>query len=279
MNYPVHIGLGYAPGFKMGGFGLSAIYNYNSNMLLQNATTPMFSIDHRFDKGFIAGYGFALSGTGFTSGEGGEHLALGFSIKYLDREGIFNTYNLTSTAFMDALNAGELNDILQALGQIRGKGWGVDMGIDYAKSLSGSQTITAGLAILDPYTILHTEDNPDDLEVQSQPMQVNLGAAYNLDLGALLDLTFSIELKNIHQQKTGSGYGDDTKFGIDIGNPVMRALVGYNSGYYSYGVQFNLGLLDIYLGLFDVEVGERAGQVRARRALIYFSLFEFEFDP
>lgn len=278
MNYPVHIGLGMTPGVKMGNFGLSAIYNYQTNMLLQNQTTPMFSIDHHFDKGFIAGYAFPLKGE-FKKGKGGEHLALGFSVKYLNREGINNTFNLTSTTFMDALSGGDIDTILTSLGQVKGQGWGVDLGLDYAKSMAGGQTLYTSLAILDPYTILHTAENANDFEVQDQPMQVNLGMAYNLNLGVLLDLTFSVDVKNIHQAKTGSGYIDDTKLGIDIGNPLLRVMAGYSSGYYSYGVQADLGIIDVYVGFFDTEVGERAGRVKSRRALIYFSLFEFEFEP
>ena len=54
---PVHIGIGATPSLKMGRFGLTAIVNSQSNFKLMNDYTPMLDIDHRYDKGFIAGYG------------------------------------------------------------------------------------------------------------------------------------------------------------------------------------------------------------------------------
>ena len=278
MNFPVHMGINMTPSVKMGNFGLTAIYNYQTNMLLQNDTTPMFTIDHHFDKGFIAGYAFPIYGK-YKTGEGGEHLALGFSVKYLSREGINNTFNLTSTTFLNALSAGEVDDILTSLGQVKGTGWGIDLGVDHVTSMGSGQTLFTSLAILDPYTKLHTEDNVNDFEVQSQPMQVNLGMAYNIDFGALLDVTFSTDVKNIHQAKQANGYGEDIKLGVDIGNPLLRVLAGYNAGYYSYGAQVNLGFVDMYAGFYDTEVGEKAGQIKARRAVIYFSILDFEFEP
>jgi hypothetical protein len=277
MDYPIHMGLNMAPGLKMGKFGITAILNYQTNLMLQNQITPMLDVDHRFDKGFIAGFAMPLSGS-FSSKSGGEHFAIGASLKYLQREGIEGTFNLTSTSLMDALSAGEVSDVLGALGQVKGSGWGVDLGADWAKT-SGSSTLMASLAILDPYTILHTESNPNDYEVQDQPMQVNLGVGWKLDFGPALDVTVSADLRNIHQQKVGSEYQRDFKFGIDVGTPVLRVLAGMNSGQYTYGIQTNLGIIDMFLGLYDVEIGERLGQQRSSRALIYFSLFDFTFDP
>ncbi|MEX1099632.1 MAG: hypothetical protein WEB87_04360 [Bacteriovoracaceae bacterium] len=269
MDKPLHIGAGAAPGFKMGRFGISAIVNYQSNFNLLNQVTPMLDIDHRFDKGFVMGYGFPLK-----AGQG-ENFSLGFATKYLQRESIFGTYNLTSPTLLDAFSAGEVDDILAALGQVKGSGWGFDFGLDYIKT-SGPQTFSAGLALMDVYTKLHTESNPDDREVQPQPMQVNLGTAWKVDLGAGVDFTVSGDVRNLEQQME---FMRRIRLGTEIGlTPALALLGGLNAGQYSYGVKLNTGLLTIFGGFYNVDIGEKLGQQVSKRAVVYFSLFDFTFD-
>lgn len=277
MNYPIHVGGNLSPGFKMGKFGLTAIVNYNSNLYLQNQIVPMVEVDYRFDKGFIAGFAWPFWGS-FDQETGGNHFAMGGSIKYIQREGLEGTYHLTSTTFLDAISGGESGDIIQSLGKVSGQGWGVDIGFDYAKS-SGPSTYFLSLAILDPLTNLQTSDNTKNLEVQTQPMQTNLAAAWELKLGPVLDITLSAELHNIHQQKNGDEYQKDLKMGLELDTPFFDAFAGLNGGYYSYGIKTNLFLLDVTLGFYDFEFGEQFKQVRASRALLYVSLLDFTFDP
>lgn len=277
MNYPIHLGQSLAPGLKMGKFGITAIVNNQTNITLQNQITPMMDIDYRFDKGFIAGFAYPLSGS-YSSEKGGHHFAMGASVKYIQRESVYGTFNLTGTSLLDAISAEDINSIIAELGQVKGSGWGFDVGFDWAKS-SGSSKYMVSLAILDPFTILHTEDNPKDKEVQPQYGHVNLGAAWQLDLGAALDLTMSLDMRDIQFLKEGSEYQRDLRFGIEIGLPILRVLAGINSGYYTYGIKTNLLLLDTYIGFYDLEIGEKLGQQRASRALIYFSLFDFKFAP
>ena len=72
---PIHSGISAAPSLKMGRFGLTAIVNSQTNFKLMNNYNPMLDIDHRFDRGFIMGYGMPLNGD----------LAFGMSLKYLQR--------------------------------------------------------------------------------------------------------------------------------------------------------------------------------------------------
>lgn len=277
MNFPIHVGTNYSPGFKMGKFGLTAIVNYNNNLYLQNQIVPMLEVDYRFDKGFIAGFAWPFWGS-FDQDKGGSHFAMGGSIKYLQREGVSGSYNLTSTTLLDAISGGETGDVITALGKVSGQGWGVDIGFDLASS-SGPSTFYLSMAILDPFTVLHTNKNPKDLEVQTQPMQTNLAAAWELKIGPVLDITLSAELFNIHQRKDGDEYLKDFKMGLELDTPFFDAFAGMNSGYYSYGIKTNLFLLDIYLGFYDFEIGEKYQQIRASRALLYVSLLDFTFDP
>jgi hypothetical protein len=273
---PIHLGIDYAPGFKMGRFGLSALVNYNTNFNLQNKVTPVLDVDHRFDRGFIAGYGMPIFGN-YSTGSGGEQLAFGLSLKYIQREAIYGAFNLTGYSLLDALSNSEPDEILNALGKIEGSGWGADIGLDYVNS-SGAQTFTMGLALLDIYTLLHTKSNEDDLEVQTQPLIVNFGTSYQATLGAGFDFTLSADIKHLEQQME---FTRRLHLGMEIGlSPALSLIAGINGvDNYSYGLKFNTGLINLYFGFYGTEIGEKLGQQDSDRVVIYISLFHFTFDP
>lgn len=277
LGIPIHVGFNYAPGFKMGRFGLSAINNLNTNLTLQNKISPTLEVDHRLDKGFIAGYAMPLYGN-YKTGGVGEQLSIGVSVKYLQREGIDEAHYLYGTTLLDALGSGEIADILSSLGQVTGQGWGTDVGLDYVKS-SGASTFSMGLAILDLGTTLITEDNIGDRKVQTQPTQINLGSAWTSKLASGLDLTLSADIRQLEQV--------DVEFlrrlhlGAEIGlTPAFSVLLGLNAvDNYSYGVKLNSGIIKIFAGFYGSEIGEKLGQMDSDRFTIYLSLFHFAFNP
>jgi hypothetical protein len=275
-GFPIHIGAGMAPGFKMGKFGLSAILNMQTNILLQNEVNPTMEIDHRYDKGFIMGYASPLSGS-FSQSSGGQHLALGGSIKYINRESVYGNYYLLGTELLDALSAGEISDVLTELGQVNGQGWGFDLGLDYAVS-NGPSTFTMGLAMLDIVTLLQTAENDDDREVQPQPMQVNFGTSWKGEVGGGFGLTVTADIRNLEQQME---FMKRIRLGGEISlSPALSLLAGLNGlNNYSYGLKTNLGLFKVFTGLYTEEVGEKLDQIESERFIIYFSLFSFNFDP
>lgn len=269
MNKPVHLGLGATPGFKLGRFGISAIVNNQTSLSVMNKVTPMLDIDHRYDRGFIMGYGIPLR-----TGRAGR-LSAGFSTKYIQRESIFGEYILTSPALLRAFESEDVADVLDSLGKTRGAGWGFDFGLDYIKT-SGASSFSAGIALLDVYTKLHTESNEMRREVQDQPMQVNVGAAWKASLGPGFDFTLSGDVRNLEQQME---FMRRIRLGAEIGlTPALSILGGINANQYSYGVKLNTGLISIYGGFFNVDVGEKLGEQVSKRAGVYLSLFDFTFD-
>lgn len=275
-NYPAHFDVNITPGFKMEGVGLSAIMDFQLNFHLQNSITPMLEIDHRYDKGFVLGYGRAFKGS-YTSDGGGEHLAWGVSTKFFKRESIYGNYNLTGTSLLGALNNTELSDVLNDLGKIEGQGWGFDAGIDYAKS-TGNSSIFLGLALLDIYTILHTKDNDQDLDVQTQPMRVNFGSAWVGKLVKGLEFKLSMDIKHLEKQME---FMRRVHLGSEIKlTPALSLYGGVNAiDNYSYGIKLNIGFLKIYTGFYTVEIGEKLSQLESDRFVLYLSMFDFTFDP
>ena len=261
---PIHLGLNAAPGFKMGRFGITAIVNSQSNFKLMNDYTPMLDVDHRFDRGFIAGYGMPLNGD----------LAFGMSVKYLQRESIYGTYNLVGQTMMDAISSGDPEQILQGLGQTKGSGWGVDAGFDYVVA-AGPNMFTMGLAILDIYTVLQTDSNELNRVVQTQPMQINFGTSYSLEAMGF-GLKVSADIRNLESEME---FMRRVRLGAELKmSPLLSILTGFNARSYSYGIQLDLGIVDVYAGFYEEEIGEKLGQEKSARGIIYLSLFDFNFD-
>jgi hypothetical protein len=264
-NFPIHAGINGAPGFKLGGFGLTAILNHQTNITLQNKYTPMLDIDHHYDRGFIAGYAKPIT----------KDIAIGASVKYVQRESVFGAYNLVSPRVIDAIANDELEDVLDDFGRTKGSGWGVDLGIDYVKQ-KNNKMFTMGFAIVDAYTLLNTDSNEEDRKVQSQPLKANFGASYSIK-GKLLGFRVSSDIRNL--EDTEMSLKKRFKLGTEFMlSPALSVMAGINSGQYSYGMKLNLGFLQTFAGVYGVDIGEEVDQQSSERAVIYVSLFDFNYD-
>lgn len=271
---PIHMGLSYAPGFKLGKFGLSVIVNNETDVLLLNRVSPKLYVNERYDKGFIMGYGLPLSGS-FNPKTGGEQFSMGVSVKYLKREGLNDSFALTSPTILDAVDSGEINDILESLGRAKGQGWGVDIGFEWIKKRGGT-TLSAGLSFLDPITNIVSESNAQGTEVSQEIFKTNFGLGFKQELGGGLQYTISADLHEINNMELD--FRRKFKLGFSVGGRALRAMAGFNGGYYSYGVSADLYIINLFAGFYDVEAGEDYQQVRSNRMLIYLSLFDFTFD-
>ncbi len=273
VDTPIHIGLNASPGFKLGRFGFSAIVNNQTNMNVVNRYTPMLDIDHHYDRGFIAGYGFPLNGD----------LAFGMSVKYVQRESIYGTYNLLSSSSIDLIdqieNAGDISeysDILaDAFGKSKGSAWGVDFGLDYVKR-KGNNLFTMGFSLLDAYTKFNTTSSTKQSSVQSQPLKANFGASYLIKHTGF-GMLFSADLRNL--ESFDLDFSKRVRLGTElIFTPALSVLAGLNSGQYSYGIKLDLGAIKTYAGIYGVDIGEKADQQASERVVVYVSLFDFNFD-
>lgn len=277
LGVPLHVGFNYSPGFKFGRFGFSVINNSQTNLNLQNKISPTLDVEHRYDRGFIAGYAHPLFGH-YSTGGVGEQLSIGASLKFIDRESIDDSFYLYGTSSLDALDSSDIADILSSLGQTRGEGYGVDLGFDYVKSTSTNK-YSLGLAILDIGTNFNTDKNPDNLKVQTQPARINLGAAWHKKLSTGFDFKMSADIRQL--QNSDVEFLRRLHLGAELGlTPALSLLVGLNAkDNYSYGMKLNLGLIKVFAGFFTTEIGERVGQVESERFTIFLSLLELNFNP
>lgn len=273
-GYPIHIGMEYAPGFKMGRFGMNLIYNKKADLMLMNNVSPKLYVNEKYDKGFIAGYAHPFWGR-YSHKSGGEQLAFGFSVKYINREGLDGSFALTSPTILDALDEGDINSVLKKLGEAKGSGWGGDVGFDYVKR-TGNSTFSTSISFLDPITKIHTEKNEEGTVVPDETFKTNLGFAFEQNFNPLFGYSISADIHELNNQDLD--FRRKFKMGVSLGNKALRLMGGVNSGYFSYGLGAKLVLLNIFAGFYDVESGVQYQQVRSNRFFIYLSLFDFTFD-
>ena len=264
-GFPLHLGIGLTPGFKMGNFGFSLVSNTQTTMTLLNNTHPMLDIQNREDRGFVTGYAFKLT----------PELSLGMSIKYIKRRGLMMTSSVYSTRIIDLMDADidSISSIMRGLGQQQGNSWGADLGLEYYKK-TGNTEIIWGISAMD-IGDTYFKQGDTRVEVPVQKMNISTGISMKQSYGPLLDYTLSADVVRLnHRIDHKLRYN----LGFEAGTPVVRVLGGMSSGYLSYGAQVNLGLISIYAGLYEVELGYGYKQQKNQRALLYLSLFDFHFD-
>lgn len=263
-GFPIHAGASIAPSLKMGQFGLTVFSSTQSNITLLNNSHPMIDIYHTEDNGFIAGFAKKFGNVSF-----------GASIKYLKRRGVAATKSLYDPDVIDGINAGgmdSLGDFAELFGGGQGKGWGFDLGMEYYKK-TGANEFAFGISATD---VANTKlyDGEEEAAVPEQPMRVSMGVSWKADY-KIFDYILSADL---HPLLARIDNNRRIHLGFEVGTPVLRLLGGYNAGYYSYGAEVDLGMLDVYAGFYDVEIGSGYNKKKANRFLLYVSLFDFDFD-
>lgn len=275
LDYPAHASAGVAPGFKLFNFGVNFIAQESFDVLLRNKAHPMLDLDMRSDKGVVFGIGIPLGPNRISrKSMMGSQTSLGVSAKYIERTGVRDTMALAGPVVIESIGQDELNDLLKSLGRVKGIGWGFDAGLEHVVRQGNSQFVI-GLSALDiTGTEFKVQNNPDHLKVASSRDQVNFGMAGGQDF-KMFHYILSADIRGLNEEME---FGKRLRFGVELGVPGVSLLAGMNSGYYSYGAQFDVGFMKLMGGFYDVELGSRYKQIKSRRFVVYLSLFDFSFD-
>lgn len=277
MGYPVHAGASIAPGFKFFNVGVTFLANESIDAVLQNKTHPMLDVDLRQDRGVQMGFAVPL-GPGRISRkfQSGSQTSIGVSAKYLERKGIYDTFALTGPTTMDALGKDKVNDVLRALGAVRGIAWGFDAGVEHMVRQGASQFVfgVAALDITDTNFKLDKEGASDTRKVADIRSQFNIGTSFGQDF-KIFHYILSADVRALNEEQD---FMRRVRVGAEVGLGMISLMAGLNSGYYSYGGSINLGFLKLTAGFYDLEIGTSYKQTKSRQALLYLSLFDFSFD-
>lgn len=283
LNYPVSLQASVFPGIKMMSFGFNLFASTKTNLILRNAINPVLNVDYRYDKGFITGFAWNLGSGAFSSRikksaktqvTAGNRLSLGVAFKFINREGLSDQFDLFGTTLLNKINSGatDLASLKQALGYSKGKGYGADIGAEYAIS-SGNSLFTSGISILDVGNTRFRKTQGTG-DVPYQEMSINTGAAFKQDFG-IFDYTLSADFRPINQT---IDFSRKFHFGTEIGLPLVTAYAGWSEGYVSYGASVKFWPVKLTAGFYGVEIGSKYREQEAKRFVVYLSLFDFSFD-
>ena len=283
LNYPVSLQASVFPGLKLANFGFSLFASSKTNMILRNAVHPILDVDYRYDRGFITGFAYNL-GSGATSSRikktskttttSGRRISIGGAMKFINREGMQDQYDLFGTTLLNKINSGAtgIADLKQALGYTKGKGWGADLGVEYAYS-AGSSVFTSGLSILDVGGTRFRKTEGTG-EVPTQEMSINSGVAFRQDFG-LFDYTLAADFRPI---TAPIAFSRKFHMGAELSLPFITVNAGWSEGYVSYGGSVKLWPVKLTAGFYSVELGSKFREQEAKRFVVYLSLFDFSFD-
>ncbi len=281
VDYPIYLEAGLWPTLKFGPFGISAFTNVFNSLVIKNAVHPIFDIKYRRDNGVIFGYaqrfGPASYGSRNLLSLGYGHLfSVGASFKYIQREAINAQYDVFGPKLLGQITGGnfeDISDVKNMLGYGIGKGFGADLGAEYS-FIGDRSRFTTGFSILDVGGTLFRKSEGSG-EVERQDMIMSFGTAFSQDF-YIFDYRAAFDIHPITDQTLD--FSSKLHFGVDMGMPLFRLLMGYNAGYASYGVKMNMWPLQLTIGLYGIETGFEYRQRQAKRAVIYLSLLDFSID-
>jgi hypothetical protein len=288
MGYPVYVHGGATPGLKFGPVAFNMFVSSSTSLVLRNRVYPQIDIDYRLDRGFAFGYAYSFGQGGkfekrnpfeagtkkSAKGTDGVRTSIGASVKNINRQGLVGSYSLFGSTLLNAINENK-NDVGQlrdALGYSKGKGWGVDFGVEHAYVM-GSSELAFGASVLDiGGTNFRREQGTAD--IPEQEMMVNGGVSWRQDF-FLLDYSLALDFKPLNVDMP---FARKLHFGAEVGIPLVRLLFGFSEGYVSYGVEVDVWLIKVTAGFYSVELGRDFKEEQGKRALVYVSLLEFDFD-
>lgn len=174
----------------------------------------------------------------------------------------------------EVLGQQKLDDLLNSFGQVKGIGWGYDLGLEHIIRRDSSQVIF-GISALDVGgTEFKVAETTNKLKVSNIKDQVNLGLAAGQDF-SFFNYIFSADVRGLNEQME---FTQRLRLGAQVGIPGLKFMGGYNSGYLSYGATLDLAFLRLTAGFYDLELGTKPDQIKSKRFIIYLSLFDFSFD-
>lgn len=240
-----------APGFAAAGFA-----GADAGIFLQNRAYPTLNLNYHVDYGIAIGTGFDIVPQFFKFGIVGRRL---------NRTG---TTLPIGPSRMATLDAEELKDELKR----RGTGYGFDMGI----LLTAPGPIKPSLSFVYKnmgYTTFSHEEGPG-APPRIEPEMV-VGAALEID-GPLITITPSVDYRYLNREDIQMG--KKLHVGVEVSLPLIDIRAGLNQGYYTVGAGLSLGILQLDVASYGVELGEYPGQHEDRRYVAALT-FQLGFDP
>lgn len=278
IGFPIYAEASAYPGLKMMRFGFNLFASNKLSLNLRNRIHPSFEIDYRYDRGFAAGFAFNILGGVSAKGKklgSGKRLSVGYNLKYIRREGVRGEFDVFGTGLLGKINSGfeNIQDIKDAFGFAEGKAFGHDLGFEFALG-NGTSEFVSGLSVLNVGDIYFRKLSKGEADVPRQEMYVNAGFAFKQDF-KIVDYAISMDLKPINLPIPVARM---IHLGAMVNIPFFSFYGGMSEGYISYGAEVRFFPFKLIAGFYDVELASEYKEEAGKRAIIYLSFFDAEFD-
>lgn len=105
--------------------------------------------------------------------------------------------------------------------------------------------------------------------IPSEKNDMSVGVALSFDT-PLLSIGPAIDFRYLNREDIQ--LMRKLNFGIEIGVPLIDIRGGFHEGYYTAGLGLNLGLFQLDLATYGVELGAYPGQIEDRRYVLEFKM-------
>ena len=250
-----NVGLGMRAAFTMPRFGVSLYGDAQIGVNLNNPVLPDLALRAVTDYGVVAGIALPLI----------PMLDIGLSIRRVIRQG--GDIPITATTIAEL-------DVDQIMGEIerRGSAFGLDMGVTLTPP--GPLDLAASF-VWKNVGGLSFKKTGGPSKPPSEDDEMIIGVAGGLDL-PLFGVTAALDIQNLSDSDVQMGQKIHLGVEVNLVNIDVRA--GLYQGYYTLGVGISLGLIELDVASYGVELGEFPGQREDRRYALQLTI-ELGVDP
>ncbi len=187
---------------------------FDANLLYRDPVYPRLEVDYRNDWGLVGGAGFSWK----------NYVAVGFSLRWINRSQIREDID---TATLLSATADYLNEVMR-----QGNGFGVNMGLQANYPVAKTSKLSFGFAVEDISGTEFRSANRDIALPETQPMRMNAGLAWNLDLPASR-ATVYFDMKDLNRNEVA--WTKKMYMGFDLSTRIVDFRAGLYQGYWTLG--------------------------------------------
>lgn len=243
-----------------GAGGSTAIYLPMFAFSIYNHMDALIRIDNpvypELYTSVINDYGYAL-GVGVPVGP---FLQTGLALKYIKRTGARVPFGASFVADLDP------STIMDNV-----TGWGVGYAADAGINVVIPAPFVSATfsAVWKNMGETRFRSDNEDQEIPSEPNDITLGGGLVFDF-PLVSVAPAVDIRYLNN--TDVQLMRKFNFGIEIGLPLLDIRGGFREGYYTAGVGVNLGLFQVDVATYGVELGDYPGQIEDRRYALEFTM-------
>jgi len=251
------------PSLVMPGFGFALIVDGQGGLSAENQALPQMLMGYQTTNGIQAAFGTSLLSRGqasrkktaAVSSESEQDLRVGIAAKMLWRRG--GWFDVPTMTIL-TINS----ETLSQLAGNFGRGYGVDLGAQYLRSMNKFMKFMAGVA--------YTDVGDTNFGNGPAPIKGNLSLGIAGSVGIRnTKITLALDKRHLLEQ---TDWRKKTHVGLEFGLPLVSLYAGISQVYLTYGLSFDLWLFKLTAASYAEEQGSFVHQDPVRRYMLRLGL-------